>query len=263
MRTISFPAVGSFVRAVDSNRERSAYLDGLAILQEAAGPTESLSPSIDYDEIEQEIAKLARQMPNIGEHLRESEVLVLDALRAPGAINPSASQGTVANSQEAVELHHLRASMKDRFVDLALATTRRPPADSACGNEYDRRQSSREALNRDLSRMRSCGFPDSAIVRTLGLRVLPAQKALAGAAETVETHMPHYPEAPLPVYTHTNSKGLIYYLNDTQVRLRGGRWQTIYFFSRLFDPTNAVALPPNVVVKENPRNGFLTVSKKK
>ena len=33
-------------------------------------------------------------------------------------------------------------------------------------------------------------------------------------------------------YSHTNSKGSTYYLHSKDVTLRGGRNQTIYYFSR-------------------------------
>jgi hypothetical protein len=66
-------------------------------------------------------------------------------------------------------------------------------------------------------------------------------------------------------YSHKNSKGVTYYLHSTDVTLRGGKRQTIYFFAKV--PKNAkgqpVDLPADRMVKENPRNGFLTVSKKK
>ncbi|WP_198519599.1 hypothetical protein [Microbacterium sp. BR1] len=66
-------------------------------------------------------------------------------------------------------------------------------------------------------------------------------------------------------YVHLNSRGVPYYLHRTSVTLRGGRPQTIYFFAKVRrnrqgEPT---ALPRDRVVKENPRNGFLTISKKK
>lgn len=66
-------------------------------------------------------------------------------------------------------------------------------------------------------------------------------------------------------YKHTNSKGVDYYLHETEVTLRGGKKQTIYFFAKV--PKNAkgypIDLPDGYNVKENPRNGFLTISKKK
>ncbi len=66
-------------------------------------------------------------------------------------------------------------------------------------------------------------------------------------------------------YKHTNSKGITYYLHNTEVTLRGGKKQTIYFFCKVEknDKGQPVDLPADRIVKENPRNGFLTVSKKK
>ena len=53
-------------------------------------------------------------------------------------------------------------------------------------------------------------------------------------------------------YSHTNSKGVTYYLHSTEVTLRGGKPQTIYFFAKV--PKNAkgtpVDLPADRVVKE-------------
>jgi hypothetical protein len=66
-------------------------------------------------------------------------------------------------------------------------------------------------------------------------------------------------------YSHTNSKGIKYYLHSTDVTLRGGKEQTIYFFAKVEKNAKGkpVDLPEGRIVKENPRNGFLTVSKKK
>lgn len=66
-------------------------------------------------------------------------------------------------------------------------------------------------------------------------------------------------------YSHTNSKGVTYYLHSTSVTLRGGKTQTIYFFAKVAQNAKGtpVDLPADREVKENPRNGFLTVSKKK
>lgn len=66
-------------------------------------------------------------------------------------------------------------------------------------------------------------------------------------------------------YSHTNSKGVTYYLHQSEVTLRGGKKQTIFFFSKneVNDKGQPCDLPEDRVVKENPRNGFLTVSKKK
>jgi hypothetical protein len=62
-------------------------------------------------------------------------------------------------------------------------------------------------------------------------------------------------------YTQTNSKGVTYHLNSKTVTLKGGKQQTIYYFSK-DDRPEASELPADRKVNENPRNGFLTVSKK-
>lgn len=64
-------------------------------------------------------------------------------------------------------------------------------------------------------------------------------------------------------YTHTNSKGTKYYLNSKEVTLRGGKKQTIYYFSKDERPEAVDQLPDGMVVNENPRNGFLTVKREK
>ena len=61
-------------------------------------------------------------------------------------------------------------------------------------------------------------------------------------------------------YKHTNSKGVTYYLNSKDVTLRGGKQQTIYYFSKDQRP-EATDLPSGMEVNENPRNGFLTVKR--
>jgi restriction endonuclease Mrr len=65
-------------------------------------------------------------------------------------------------------------------------------------------------------------------------------------------------------YSHTNSKGVTYYLHRTAVTLSGGQPQEIYFFAKIErnekgEPSD---LPVNREVKENPANGFLTISNK-
>lgn len=66
-------------------------------------------------------------------------------------------------------------------------------------------------------------------------------------------------------YSHKNSQGVMYYLHKMDVTLRGGKEQTIYFFAKdaKNDKGTPCDLPEGRVVKENPRNGFLTVSRKK
>lgn len=64
-------------------------------------------------------------------------------------------------------------------------------------------------------------------------------------------------------YSHTNSKGVKYYLNSKAVVLRGGKEQTIYYFSKDDRKDTATDLPKGMSVNENPRNGFLTVKRDK
>ena len=66
-------------------------------------------------------------------------------------------------------------------------------------------------------------------------------------------------------YSHKNSKGVTYYLHMMDVVLRGGKEQTIYFFAKVAknEKGTPTDLPEGRIVKENPRNGFLTISKKK
>ena len=63
-------------------------------------------------------------------------------------------------------------------------------------------------------------------------------------------------------YKHTNSKGVTYYLNSKNVVLRGGKEQTIYYFSKDERADTATDLPGTMEVNENVRNGFLTVKRK-
>ena len=65
-------------------------------------------------------------------------------------------------------------------------------------------------------------------------------------------------------YEHTNAKGTKYYLRKSEVTLRGGKPQTIYFFTKNAEGGKGAPcdLPSDRVVNENPRNGFLTLKKK-
>lgn len=63
-------------------------------------------------------------------------------------------------------------------------------------------------------------------------------------------------------YSHINTKGITYYLNSKEVTLRGGKKQTIFYFSKDERPETAADLPDDFEVNENKRNGFLTVKRK-
>lgn len=65
-------------------------------------------------------------------------------------------------------------------------------------------------------------------------------------------------------YSHTNSKGVTYYLFTSVTKLRGGKEQRIYYFSKSADNAKGEPcdLPEDRKVEENPRNGFLVLKKK-
>lgn len=67
----------------------------------------------------------------------------------------------------------------------------------------------------------------------------------------------------MAAYKHTNSKGVTYYLNSKEVTLRGGKLQTIYYFSKDERADTGTDLPSGYEVNENPRNGFLTIKRTK
>lgn len=62
-------------------------------------------------------------------------------------------------------------------------------------------------------------------------------------------------------YSHTNSKGVTYYLHKKDVTLRGGKQQTIYYFAKDERPEAIDQLPEGYQCVENPRNGFLTLKR--
>ncbi len=68
----------------------------------------------------------------------------------------------------------------------------------------------------------------------------------------------------MAAYEHTNTKGVTYYLHKQDVKLRGGKLQTIYFFAKKAknEKGEPCELPDDRTVQENPRNGFLTLKKK-
>ena len=57
-------------------------------------------------------------------------------------------------------------------------------------------------------------------------------------------------------YSHTNSKGQTYYLHSKEVTLRGGRKQTIYFFSKEVKDGALDAIPSGKTVVESARTGL-------
>lgn len=61
-------------------------------------------------------------------------------------------------------------------------------------------------------------------------------------------------------YSHTNSKGVKYYLNTQEITLRGGKLQRIFYFSKNERPEGC-DMPEGYKVNESSRNGFLTLKR--
>jgi hypothetical protein len=66
-------------------------------------------------------------------------------------------------------------------------------------------------------------------------------------------------------FHYVNSKGVTYFLHRTTVTLRGGRPQTIYFFSKteMNEKGEPTDIPADREVSENPRSGLVTLTKKR
>ena len=62
-------------------------------------------------------------------------------------------------------------------------------------------------------------------------------------------------------YSHTNSKGVTYYLHARKTILKGGREQTIYFFAKTVKEGALDAVPDDRVVAET-KNGLPVLKKK-
>jgi hypothetical protein len=63
-------------------------------------------------------------------------------------------------------------------------------------------------------------------------------------------------------YSHTNSRGVTYYLHSKDVILKGGRQQTIYYFAKEAKSNAMDELPADRVVKESSKTGLPILAKK-
>lgn len=63
-----------------------------------------------------------------------------------------------------------------------------------------------------------------------------------------------------PSYKHVNSRNEVYFLNYKNVSLRGGEIISIFFFSKDKRNDTKTVLLRNFSVRENSRNGFLTIA---
>lgn len=61
-------------------------------------------------------------------------------------------------------------------------------------------------------------------------------------------------------YSHTNSKGVSYYLHSRKTILKNGREQTLYFFAKTIKDGALDAVPAGYVVSET-KNGLPVLKK--
>lgn len=61
-------------------------------------------------------------------------------------------------------------------------------------------------------------------------------------------------------YSHTNSKGITYYLHSKNTVLKNGREQTLYFFAKTVKEGALNAVPSGYVVSET-KNGLPVLKK--
>ncbi|HLF88217.1 MAG TPA: hypothetical protein VI451_04675 [Anaerolineales bacterium] len=61
-------------------------------------------------------------------------------------------------------------------------------------------------------------------------------------------------------YSHTNSKGVTYYLHSSKTTLKSGREQTLYYFAKEVKAGALDAVPAGYVVSES-KNGLPVLKK--
>ncbi|MGD2072546.1 MAG: hypothetical protein PVG65_03560 [Candidatus Thorarchaeota archaeon] len=62
------------------------------------------------------------------------------------------------------------------------------------------------------------------------------------------------------MFSHTNSKGQTYWLHTKEVKLRSGKVQRIFFFSK--DSSGSIDMPEGYTVIESKRTGLPLLKKK-
>lgn len=145
-------------------------------------------------------------------------------------------------------ISYLRPLHPDRFAEDFVASCLREPSDWAFIRDLVQ-----DVISRDQKK--------------LNKRVLTFLSTVALRHDFVDKLLDELLGEPDPqAYVHVNSKGLSYYLHRTSAKMVGDdEPRTIYFFARLRRNLSGIPtqLPADRTVKENPRNGFLTISKKK
>jgi len=175
-------------------------------------------------------------------HLAEREADAQSLIDRHAQLYPAEPMST---GRDRTAKTYLRPLHPDRFAEDFLARCVRHPAD--------------RELILDLIREAMSSGPEKLHRRAL------AVLATAAVRHSVINELLDELLGASEAYVHVNSRGVPYYLHHTTVALRGGKRHTIYFFAKVRwiavgEPTG---LPEHFVVQENPRNGFLTIRKKK
>lgn len=258
--TLRFPDTAVYRAGTESTISREAYLRGLAFVDDYTSERDEARTTPELHQVSlldlPSFARTAELAGPLGPTLVESAA-TSSLLRLSGHSNRS-TNGLAQNE-------HLRFSMRERILDLFECLTRTIGGTSTVA-EYDPSALTVAATSRDVNRMRRSGFPDSLIRRSLEISEseLETASSAAPAPTLFGSDLPQFSAVDHQAYTHTNSRGITYFLARTEVTLRGGKPQTVYFFSKVPIPGKGIPapLPADRVVKENPRNGFLTVSKR-
>lgn len=98
------------------------------------------------------------------------------------------------------------------------------------------------------------------LMRRRAIQRIAATAPRHAAADDLIRHLvENYPN----LLSYSNSSGVSYWLYSKEVILRGGRSQTIYFFARksTWGSEKPIVMPSGFSLKENPRNGFLTIAR--
>jgi len=73
-------------------------------------------------------------------------------------------------------------------------------------------------------------------------------------------YMNHQYQGGIYLFNHKNSAGVDFYLHSKDVKLRGGRMQKIFYFSK--DSSGSIEMPSGYIIIENKRTRLPLLKKK-
>ena len=254
--TLTYPSRDVFISTTRSRDQRRAYVRGLALLDDYTNSLDEARTGRPlFKQNLEDFAPFERAAESAGA-LRDS---LFEGALTSSRLKPSGHGDRSLNEIALTE--HLRLSIRERVLDLYDQTRARQSLEA-----YNESALTFSALRRDVSRMLNAQFPEPLIRGALGIDEgeLEAASAATMQQNVFDVYLPHFNPQDRLAYAHTNSHGVTYYLHSTEITLRGGQPQTVYFFAKneINDKGVPVRLPSDREVIENPRNGFLTLSKR-